>query len=150
MSEGIPRSMAAAAGVLLVVVLAGWLYAARQRQLRAKDQVDVSIEMAARVEQQDPVLFDSDFGPDWWDPDLHAHLQEVARAVSPGIDTCRGFWPEAPPEVLVHIRTDVAGRLVGLSVQGAPQRAAECLLEVLGRGRWLRNADGVARLKLRF
>ena len=59
-------------------------------------------------------------------------------------------WPGAPEEVLVHVTSDGAGRLIGLAIQGAPPEAADCLLDVMDDARLPRNMDGTAFLTLTF
>jgi hypothetical protein len=88
-----------------------------------------------------------DFADSDLDEGLQQYVMDAFRELEPGIRSCLERWPEAPPTAKARLKTDAAGRIVTLSIQGAVPQAERCVGILLQNAALPRRADGVIRME---
>ena len=137
--------------VICVVMIVGAILERRKRDLRGFDQADLIEATKAETPAPTPEVDENEFDFALLEPSLSVQLARVARVLQPGIRHCLDrFWSPHPLSVRVRITADKGGRLESLAVQGAPDEAESCLLEILSRGQYPMSAEGVALLPLEY
>jgi hypothetical protein len=121
------------------------------RAARSRTAADALAEMEAEMDARAAdVQAIASFPPEEEDPHLTSDLMQVTRDLHGGLDHCMQYWPDHPEDTYVRLTSDRVGRLTGLAVQGAPPDARQCLQDLLEKGRYERNLDAVARLRINF
>jgi hypothetical protein len=77
---------------------------------------------------------------------IEEYVQDAIRDLEAGITQCLKRWPEAPSGAKARLRTDAAGRLEALSIQGAIPEAEDCIGTILKQALLPRRADAVIRI----
>lgn len=137
--------MSATLGVIVVLVAGAVV---RQRRAAERTEAEVVAELREQTPDPSAVLAQVDLPGVSEDPDVTAHVMLMAHTLQGAISTCTDRWPGHPAEVRVRLRSDAAGRLIELAVEGAPSEASSCLLAVLKRGQFPRNTHAIAPLTL--
>lgn len=146
---GSPRTLLYVSAILGIIVVLISGYVVRKRRLAAKTEVELVQQLRATTEAPSPDVSAPGAleGPDA-PPELAARLLSVGRTFQGPLSDCHARWPGGPGDARLFLQTDAAGRIEDLQIQGAPEAAAGCILAVLERGQWPRNAAGVATLPL--
>ncbi len=150
MKESAPQTLTYVAVFLLLIMMIGGLWEARRRSKMRRTEAQLVAELRLQSEAPELAAGRAEFPQDRWHPQLHSQLGRIAARVQEGIGDCLGGWEASPELARVRVTTDPAGRLVTLSVQGAPESVEICLAKVLRRGQYTRKVDGVAELPLLY
>ena len=135
-------------GVMAMVLVVISMVMNRQQAAEEYTEQDLIQEMKQKLPEVEAQAAVAEFSDDLMDARLNSQLTRVAQTLQGAIGECVDKWPGHPASTKVRIVSDPAGRLVSLAVQGAPETAETCLITILSRGQYTRNADGVALLWL--
>lgn len=147
--SGSPRTLLQVSAVIgiLVIMLTAYIMSNREKANRTEAELIKDLREHT-VEQQAVLIEGASFEGFPEDPELAEHMIHTTRVLRGPLYDCVELWPDRPGVVRLRLQTDVAGRLIGLGVEGAPKGVAECMLVVLKRGQFPRGVDDVAPLPL--
>lgn len=137
--------------VLAVVLIVVGAWVSHKRRVRNKSEADLVQKLESELVAPVADVSGGEIPPDRpGNDELLAQVLRISRELQGRIGPCVEMWPEHPDTVRIYVHADAAGRLETLLVEGAPDAAAPCFLNALEKGRYPRNADGVAELPLYF
>jgi len=107
-------------------------------------------ELVAHLHQTTPrpnvVPAPRDYADSDRDEVIEQYFLDAMRDLEAAITECIKRWPGAPAKAKSRLRTDKAGRLEALSIQGAPAAAEACLATVFQGANLPRRANAVVHL----
>jgi hypothetical protein len=134
-----------AASIALFVVVFG-LFKAKTHFAQPSTEQELVAHLRTSTPQPQVVPAPRDYADSDMDENIEQYLLDAMRDMEPGILQCLERWPNAPGSAKARLRTDNAGRLEALSIQGSPPAAEHCLGIVLQAADLPRRADAVIRL----
>jgi len=129
-----------------IVVLVVVLFQAKKFLSEPKTEHELVSHVRATTAMPTVVVAPRDFADSDIDDSLEQYILDAIREIEPGVRRCLERWPGAPESAKARLRTDVAGRLSALSIQGARPDAERCFGVLLQRTSLPRRADGVVRI----
>jgi len=138
--------------LLLCFAMIGWaVVVAKQRAAASRTEADLLEELRAdgEVAPERAGRGEHVFPEDQTDPNFTASLYRVGRELHGPISHClETTWPDAPPNTLMRMTTNALGEMTTLAVQGSSTEAEDCLIMVLSKAQYDRNADYVSDFRL--
>lgn len=132
-------------GIALCVVGFG-IFKAKSHFAQPSTEQEFVVHLRNTTPKPQVVPAPRDYADSDMDENIEQYLLDSMRDMEPGILQCLDRWPNNPTSAKARLRTDKAGRLEALSIQGAPLAAEHCLGIVLQAADLPRRADAVIRL----
>ena len=146
-----PRTMMKTTAVLAVVLIVVGAWVSHKRRVQNKTEADLVEKLENELTAPVADISTGEIPADRpGDDELLAQVLRLARELQGQLGPCVERWPDHPDVVRIYVHADAAGRLETLLVEGAPDDTKACFLNALEKGRYPRNADGVAELPLYF
>lgn len=133
------------AGIALFVVIFV-LFKAKANLAEPATEGELVAHLRNTTPQPELVTAPRDYADSERDHVVEEYVQDSARDLEAGITQCLKRWPEAPSGAKARLRTDAAGRLEALSIQGATPEAEDCIGTVLKQAILPRRANAVIRI----
>ncbi|MCP4807653.1 MAG: hypothetical protein GY913_33620 [Proteobacteria bacterium] len=145
-----PRTMMKTTALLAVVLIVVGAWVSHKRRVQNRTEADLVEKIETELTAPVADISSGEIPDRPADTELLAQVLRIAREIQGHLGPCVEMWPEHPDSVRIYVHADAAGRLETLLVEGAPPESASCFLNALEKGRYPRNADGVADLPLYF
>jgi hypothetical protein len=145
-SENDKGMLYGATGIALFVVIFA-LFKAKAHFAEPATERELVAHLRNTTPQPELVTAPRDYADSERDHVIEEYVQDSARDLEAGITQCLKRWPEAPSGAKARLRTDAAGRLEALSIQGATPEAEACIGTILKQAILPRRSDAVIRLE---
>lgn len=134
-----------ATGIALFVVVFG-LFKAKDHFAEPSTERELVAHLRSTTPQPNVVPAPRDYADSDRDEVIEQYVQDAIRDLEAGIAQCLERWPGAPSSAKARLRTDMAGRLEALSIQGAPPEAEGCIGTILKMANLPRRAGAVIEM----
>jgi len=146
-SEDHKSMLYGATGIALFVVIFT-LFKAKAHFAEPSTEQELVAHLRSTTPQPNVVPAPRDYADSDRDAVIEQYVQDAIRDLEAGIAQCLERWPGAPSSAKARLRTDMAGRLEALSIQGATPEAEGCIGTILKMADLPRRASSVIQIDL--